>query len=228
MNEEENKKEETSKTPWIKQYRTPLLIALVVIIIAIVYAVSSFSSTGGAVAKVNGESILQSEFDEHFKQELKGVDESDTEALVRIKKQIVEELIDNKLLSQAANKSGIEVTQEDIDAQTSLIEQQIGGRESFLKQLTELGIDEDKFKSDIKSQLIIQKYILENVDISSVSVTDDEVTSFYEKIKTTQDNVPPLSEIKQQIIDQITLEKQQELVMELIKSLRSSSNIEIL
>ncbi len=233
MNKEKIKERCIASVLGIKKYKIVLLGLLTITIIAgFVYAalggIGGGDAKDGVVAKVNGESIFQSEFDQHFNQEMQGIDTSNTDAVSKIRSQIIEELIDNKLLTQAVLDSGIEIDTETVGAEVALMEQQIGGREAFLAKLSEIGVSEDKFKEDITNQFMIQKYLLDNVDIDSVTVTEKEIMSLYNNITANQDNVPPLSEIKQQISSQIIQNKQQELVGSFIQSLRINADIEIL
>jgi len=231
MNEEQTTKKEITKTTWVKKYKTLLLILLAIIVAGLIYiAVNTVDISGsknGIAAKVNGETISQVEFDIHFKQDSQGIDPSDSDAMSRLKSQVMDELIGSKLLVQAASKSGIKAPVEDIDTQISLIEQQAGGREVFLARLSELETDEDKLRLDIANQIMIQEYLLENIDTDSINVTNEEISSLYEKASAVQDNMPPLSEVKEQIIEQIKFEKQQKLADELVKSLHDKADIKI-
>ena len=232
MNEKQTTTEEKAiKTKSLKKYKAVFLTLSVVIVAGLIYiAINTEKTTdtkNDIAAEVNGEAISKTEFDRHFEQDSRGIDPKNTKAVSQLKTQVMDEMIGNKLLVQAASKAGIKATKEDIDAQISLIEQQAGGKETFLARLAELEIDESKLRLDIGNQIMIQEYLLKNIDLESIIVTDEEISSLYEKVNSVQDNLPPLSEIKQQITEQIKFEKQQELADSLVKSLRNEADIKI-
>lgn len=240
MNDIETKKEEAmntqnestnpkkSKTKWI-------VLLLAIVIAGIIYVAISVLGLGGGgsvAAKVNGEKILQSELQQRFDQEKQravsqGVDTSGSEISEQVKSKILQELINTKLLLQAAIESGIKIDTDAIDSEIASIEQQIGGREALLAQLSEIGIDEDKFKKEVLNQLILRQYLSENIDLSSITATEEDISLAYKQISSTSDNVPPLSEIKEQIKKQIVLEKQQKLLNVLIESLKAKAKVKI-
>jgi parvulin-like peptidyl-prolyl isomerase len=233
-----SEKEETNNTSDVKKSKTTLfgLLAVVVVAVLVYISVSVFGIGDGKdsiAAKVNGEIILQSELDQRFDQDTKraiaqGIDTSNSEIAAQVKLRILEELINSKLLIQAAKKSGIEIDSDTVDSEIALAEQQIGGKEALLAQLSEVGMDEDEFKEEVFNQLMIQQYLLENIDIDSTVATEEEIVLAYEKASAATENIPPLSEIKEQISGQITVGKQQKLLDALIESLRKDAEIEIL
>jgi len=137
-------------------------------------------------------------------------------------------LINTELLVQASKKSGIEVTQEDIDSEIASVKKQVGGEEVLSKRLSDVGMSEDEFRQEVSKQLMIQKYLLKNIDIDSTKATEDEINSAYKQASEVTDNIPPLSEIKDQIATKIATDKQQKLLNDLIEKLRSGASIEIL
>lgn len=231
MNTEQTTEEKVIKTKSLKKYKAVFLTLSVIIVAGLIYiAINTEKTTdtkNDIVATVNGEAISKTEFDRHFEQDSRGIDSKNTEAMSQLKTQVMDEMIGNRLLVQAASKAGIKAAEEDIDSQVSLIEQQAGGKETFLARLSELGIDESKFRTDVENQIIIQEYLLKNINPESITVTDEEISSLYEKVNSVQDNLPPLSEVKQQIAEQIKFEKQQELADNLVKSLRDKADIKI-
>ncbi len=220
MNDIETKKEETDDTPKVKKPKIKLFVLLGAIVIAglIYLAVAIFGiGGGGVVATVNGENILKSELEQRFNQDKQraisqGVDTSNSEVAEQVKSRILQDLINNKLLLQAASKSNIEIDSDTVDSEIALIEQQIGGEEALLAQLSEVGIDEDEFREEVLNQLILQKYLLENIDTTSITATDEEISLAYKQASATSENIPALSEIEKQIRNQVVIGKQQKLI----------------
>jgi len=233
-------KEETSNVSGIKKYKTILLGLLAAAVVAgLIYIVGGISRGGGdkdgIAAKVNGENILQSELQQRFDQETQRaisqgieVDTNNPVITAQVKSRILEDMIDTKLLLQTAKESGVEIDSDAVNSEITLVEQQVGGKEALLAELLKVGMDENEFKEEVLNQLMIQQYLLENIDVDLIVVTDEDIALAYEQASAVQENIPPLSEIKEQIDSQLTGEKQQELLSTLIESLRAEAKIEIL
>jgi hypothetical protein len=114
------------------------------------------------------------------------------------KKEILEAMIDEKLVVQAAQKSGIVVTDTQVNQYfIQNISQQIG-REiteaefaTYIKQNTgksldeyireETGLNVTDFKAHLKNQLIAQQYLVQQKqsELQQVSATDKEIRDFF-------------------------------------------------
>lgn len=232
-----NEKEEISNIPSTKKYKKVIFLLLVIAVFAgLMYASISFFGLGGGnkiAAKVNGNNILRSELQKRFEQDTQraasqGIDTSSPEIAKQVKSRILEELINTELLVQAAKESGIEVSQEEVDKEADFVKEQLGGQEALSSRLSEVGMSESEFKKEVLRQLMIQKYLLENIDIDSTKATEDEINLAYKQASSVSDNIPPLSEIKDQVASQVSIDKQQKLLEALIEKLRSNANIEIL
>lgn len=118
---------------------------------------------------------------------------------VQEKKDLLNLLIEEKLLLQAAQKEKIAVSDSDVDqtfAQT--LSQQLGANVSekelsdYIKKtqgktleelfLQQNGISVAEYKSNLKNQLLMQQYIIKTKqsEIEKISATNDEVKTFYE------------------------------------------------
>lgn len=116
------------------------------------------------------------------------------------RKKVLDALIQEKLVLQAAQKAGLSLTDSQIEQMfLQQVSQQLLGRnatqselETVVKQQTNLSLDDfmkqqigmsvTEYKTYLKNQTIVQQYILrqrEN-EIKSVAATDDEIRAFYE------------------------------------------------
>lgn len=116
------------------------------------------------------------------------------------RKKVLDALIQEKLVLQAAQKSGISLTDSQIEQMfLQQVSQQLLGRnatqselETLIKQQTNLSLDDfmkqqigmsvAEYKNYLKNQTLVQQYILhqrEN-EIKSVAATDEEIRAFYE------------------------------------------------
>ena len=116
------------------------------------------------------------------------------------RKKVLDALIQEKLVLQAAQKAGLTLTDSAVEKMfVQQLSAQLVGRtvtqselEQFVKQQTNLSLDEfmkqqigmsvAEYKTYLKNQTIVQQYIFsqrEN-ELKSVAPTDDEIRSFYE------------------------------------------------
>lgn len=212
-----------------------ILLALVVVVLLIggALAVSgklSFLEGAKTLAVVNGEKIKQAEFDVRLNQILsspqaQALNLDDPSVRDQVEQSVLDEIINTRLLLNAAINAGYTASDEDVQNEYDQIVDRLGSADILAGELEKGGIDDAKFRQNIHDQLIIQQYIDSQVDPASLEVTDDDVNAFYDQIKD-QDGVPPLEDIRSQIEDQLTSEKQQTAVGDIITSLRDGADIE--
>jgi peptidyl-prolyl cis-trans isomerase SurA len=220
-----------------------ILISVVVVLIIAVGVYFIVTSNGddnlevepatleGNVALVNGVAISQETFDAQLATSIatftsQGIDVEDPVNLLQIKNQVLDNLINNEVLNQAVLTSDIEITPEEVDAEIANLLSQAGSQEALDAQLATAGLTEEGLRSDIIRQLATQRYLAQNVDVNSVTVSDEEVQKFYDDSKVAQPDLPPLDEVRDQAVQQLTVNKQQALVNDFIVSLRAEAEIE--
>lgn len=220
-------------TPWYKN--TTVLVAMVVALAllggASYYAYSMYS-TGGTVAVVNGTKITQKEFNENVvlieqNATLQGADITDEATKKEIQSQALEVLINNALLLGAANGAGFNVTDEDIQKKYDELATQLGGAEALAAKMLEVGLTEEKLRSNIAERILTDLYIESVTPIEELAVSDVEVAEFYKTINTGDTKLPPLAEIEAQIKEQILGQKRQQIVTDLLAKLRAEGSVEI-
>lgn len=187
----------------------------------------------GPVAIVNGEEISRADYDRRFtqqaqSQEQQGGDTESAEVQEQIKNRVIDNLIAEELVLQAAEEAGFSVSQEEIENQISQTRSQFPGDEEFASALEEQGFTEETFRDFIADQLTIQNFLSSEVDLESVSVTDEEVQTVYDQSFSGSDDAPALEDIRDQIETQILSQKQRQGIDEFIQSLHAEAEIEIL
>ncbi len=137
------------------------------------------------LAKVNAQEITEKDLNEMtnaYMQQSQKQEISDEE-----RDALLQNLVQNALLREAADERKIEVTDEILDAQLQAMFQQYGGEESFMSIVAQQGINFDEIKdgiaADLKGQLAAKDEIDKKLDLS-----DEELQAFYaensEEIKT--------------------------------------------
>ena len=151
-----------------------LLAFIVVLLVAIIVMAVTLPGSGDqgtvsdseAVAMVNGEPVPKDELFEIM------YAQGGSDAL--------EQLIARKLIVQEAENAGIEVSEEEMDAEVESIigESFEGSREEFLEVLEFYGISEESFREDARLNLLVRKLAMTRIELS-----DDELRGFFDEHK---------------------------------------------
>lgn len=194
------------------------------------------------VAEVNGEKVEREEFVTTYEGQLQQAamsqqstgQEVDQDAL---KKQVVEQLVGNRLLTQAADRSGIEATEEDVQTTLDGIATQNGmqSADEVIAALGEQGISEDEVRSDAASQFEVNAYIEAEADVEEPS--EDELREQYDTIVeqmesqggegASQAEIPPFEDVRDQLAQQAMGEQQSAAVDEIVATLRDEGDVTI-
>jgi len=184
------------------------------------------------VATVNGEEITDEEFQaqlavamQNFQAQGANLDDPNNVALIR--KQVLDEMINNKVVLQGLAGANIEVSQEVVDVEFDRVKAQSGSDEAFQTALTQAGLTEAQLKENLRRQLMAQQYLRGNVDVDLVTVTEAEIQTFYDQNVAGQENAPAFADVEAQIRQQITANKQQQLINQFVDGLRAAADVEI-
>lgn len=161
--------------------------SLRILLVAALVAVLAFGATGcsdkNVAAKVNGEVITLEELDkqvEQLKQQYPDMFEgADGEGrLIDFKSRILDNLINQKLIAQAAEEKGVEVTDADVDKQIEQLRAGFSDEEQFTAALESAGMTEESLGTQVRDQLLTQKLI--ETLTSDITATDEEVKAYYD------------------------------------------------
>jgi foldase protein PrsA len=142
-----------------------LLVA--VIVLAVLLAVNiagKAKSSDDVAALVNGEPINKDELFEVM--------------YATGGKEALEQLIAKKLIIQEAVKSGLEISEEELEKEiTDIIDESFGGSyEDFVSVLELYGLSEDAFREDARLNLLVRKLAM-----AGIETTEEEALQFYEE-----------------------------------------------
>ncbi len=222
-----------SATPLYKNKH--MLIALAVALALILgagYYAYMMSTTGGTVAVVNGKKITQKEFNENISlieqaATAQGADITKTDVQKEIHDQALTVLVNNALLITAALDEKITVSDDEVKVKYDELIAQLGSEDELKKRMVEVGLTEEKLQNNINERILFDKYIESKTDMSALTVTDEEIRAFIETINTGDAKLPPLEEIKPQIEAQLLSQKKQQVVDDIIATLRGEAEIDI-
>ena len=186
---------------------------------------------GGTVAVVNGERIYLNELNENFElvkrsASLQGYDVTDAEFVSQVRAQALDVLIQNTLVSTAAKKAGVTVSNDEVKVKLDELIAQVGGDEALTGRLGELGLDRAKFEANVEERLLADKYIESVTDIEDITATDDEINALLATIPKDGPNLPPADVLRDEAKQQIVSDKQQKLITDLLQKLRDEAKIE--
>jgi len=160
---------------------------LVAALIAAVALTAVGCSDEDTAAKVNGEKITVEELDKQvaqlkkqYPQMFEGADGEGR--LIDFKQRLLDNLISQELVRQAAEDKGIKVSDADIEKQIKQLKAGFKDDAQFEQALSSAGMTADGLETQIREQLLTQK-LIESLESGS-QVTDAQVKEYYDKNKT--------------------------------------------
>lgn len=205
------------------------------------------------VAEVNGTEISRDEFlsvfENQFQQmsmqaQMTGqpVDEA------QLKQLTADGLIGTELLTQEADKRGIEVSEDEIQAELAVFaERNQVSTDEFIEAMGGQGLDREAVLDQIDKQLRVEKLII--AEFGEFEVTDAEVEAAYEQVRQQQamsgggaaggapgaasggaaggGELPPLEQVRDQVEEQVRAEQEAGAMEELSQKLRKDADVTV-
>src|SRR5216110_885853 len=134
-------------------------------------------------AMVNGKEIKREEVDKYYRTRVnpEGQEPSQEESL-SLKLNVLDELIINEVLLERAKKLGLEASDGEVEDKFTELKSPYT-EDEFQRRLKDQGMSVDDLKLDLRRQLSIQKLLNREV-LAKISITDQEVSEFYNNNKT--------------------------------------------
>ncbi|MBZ5539327.1 MAG: SurA N-terminal domain-containing protein [Acidobacteriia bacterium] len=129
-------------------------------------------------ASVNGKEIKREEVDKYYRTRVnpEGQEPSQEEAL-SLKLNVLDELINNEILLERAKKLNLEASDGEVEDKFTELKSPYT-EDEFQRQLKERGVGVEDLKRDLRRQLSIQKLLNREV-VAKITITDQDVTDFY-------------------------------------------------
>jgi|Deesub1362A_J573_1020465.scaffolds.fasta_scaffold01688_1 foldase protein PrsA len=169
----------------MKTYLNGFKIEFFIFLIVLVVATIGCSRT---VATVNGEKITQAELNQRLMQEAG--------------KEVLDQMITEKLILQEAKKKGIKVSEEEIDKKIEEFKKQFPDEKTFRAQLKENNMTIDFLREQLKLQLIVEKILKDKIKVS-----EEDVKKYYEENKEMFFPDKKFEEVKKQIEEELQYQK---------------------
>jgi foldase protein PrsA len=164
------------------KYASRLLAAFLAVALLAVVA----GCTSQSAATVNGQSIPLSEVKAQldaaktqYPQMFTGADASTRGK--EIAKRLIDNLVDEKLVADAAAKMGVTVSDAQVDKQLGQIRGQFKDEAAFNEALKKFGTSEEKLKAQLRNQLLLQG--VQAKLSSSQTVSAKDIKAYYDKNK---------------------------------------------
>lgn len=161
-----------------------LLLALLFLLAA--PAAGLTATLDRVVAVVNEDLITLSELNEEggaffAKVKAEAPPHNRAAALRQARQQVLESLIDRKLLLQRAAKRGLTITDAEVDMQYEAIRTRNNLSEAqFTAQLTAMGRTTEQYKETLKAQIVRQRLISYEIH-SKVVITGEDIEKYYQE-----------------------------------------------
>lgn len=191
------------------------------------------------VAEVNGEEVTRDEFVPVYEASYQAAasqaqmtgEEPDEDAL---RKQALDDLVDTELLAQEADSRGIEVSDEDIDAELTDLAEQNGMKsaDELLEAVAGQGLDEEQARDQVETQVMVEQLVVD--ENGPIEPTDKELRTIYDEAKAQQaqsgqegQKFPPFAEVRDQIVDQAVAQETGEVAQGLLEDLKADADISL-
>jgi len=160
-----------------------LLVALVFLSISLPALALENQPSKGKIAVVNGSMITQEDFDREMgrvRQQFLNMGKPLIDSQIpKIKKEVLENLIDFELLYQETQRKGIKIDEATINEQVMTLKKRFPSEAEFKTALTKSNLSEAAIKTQIARGMAIEQLIDTYVP-KKATVSDQEIKAFYE------------------------------------------------
>lgn len=174
-------------------YRMRKSVKPIVIIVCVAFAATllyaGFSIPRGpegppsVVAKVNKENITREEFNNTLINYLRQQEQYGThvsaEQRLMLEDNVLDSLIEYKLITQEAKRQKFKVPKKDLEKEFNEIAEQFPDKETFRRQLRQMGMSERKLRAAIENDQLFIKF---GEKVRDVKVTAEEVANAYVQV----------------------------------------------
>lgn len=224
-----------SKTVWIA-----VIVVLVVLAAFVAYKKGMMgtlipgggAASGGSsavVATVNGVDVTRGELDEKAAQIRATIPNmaTDTESMKTFENQVLDEIINLKLLIARAEERNLSVTDDKIDSEIANLVKLLGGQEAFDAQLKSTNLTMDQLRTNMRNELMIRALVDADTNVKDVTVTDDELKASYDIAfpKGTKD-APSFDQVKDMLRAQLVRQKSEAIITKYLDDVRSAATIQ--
>jgi peptidyl-prolyl cis-trans isomerase SurA len=154
-------------------------VLFLAIIMAALAAPASAADFDGLAAVVNGEVITRKQLENRLNALARGGRIPDGLGRADLREKVLEDLIDQELINQAAKAKGVFVTEGDVTEALERIKQQNNLTEAqFRASVAQSGVSLEAFREGVRLELMRNQILGSNRVISRIVITDKEVHAY--------------------------------------------------
>lgn len=187
------------------------------------------------VAEVNGTEISRDEFlsvfeNQHQQMTMQAQMTGQPVDEAQLKQLTTDGLIGTELLTQEAEKRGIDVSDDEVQTElATFAERNQVSTDEFVEAMGGQGMDREAVLDQIDKQLRVQKLIA--AEYGGFEATDAEIQKSYDQVRQQQEaaggGVPPLAQVRDQVAEQVRAEKEAAAMEELSQKLRAGADVTV-
>jgi len=193
-------------------------------------------SVPDVVAEVNGEQITKDDFAPVYQAQFqqmsmqaqasgKPVDQD------QLKQQIVQNLVGTELLLQEAGRRDITATKQDTNRALKDLAKQngLGSVDKLMAAFQQQGMGPEQVQAQVRDQVKVDRLVAD--EAGGLSVSEKEARTLYEQMKQQQaqagagQKVPPFSQVRDQLEQQVKSQKQSQVAQRLVSNLRDDADV---
>ena len=150
-------------------------------------------------AVVNGKEIKRDDVDKYYRTRVNPEGQAPSqEEVLSLKMNVLDELINNEILLERAKKLNLEASDGEVEDKFTELKSPFT-EEDFQRQLKARGMSVDDLKKGLKRQLSTEKLLNREV-VAKISITDQDVTDFYNANKAQFNVAEPQYRIAQIVV----------------------------
>jgi peptidyl-prolyl cis-trans isomerase SurA len=190
----------TTALPLQRRSTPRILILSGILLCSIAAGCKKESAPGPDVwAVVNGKDISRAEVDKYYRTRVNAdAPAPSQEEALSLKLSILDELINNEILIERASKMNLVASDAEVEDKFTESKSPYT-EEEFQKKLKDTSLTVDDLKSDIRRQQSVQKLLNREV-VAKISITDQDVTDFYQKNRSQFNVAEPQFHIAQIVV----------------------------
>ncbi|KKS30104.1 MAG: Foldase protein PrsA [Parcubacteria group bacterium GW2011_GWA2_43_11] len=222
-----------------------VVVAVLALALIAVVAIYKFDLLGGGVApddtsanaldanaivaKSEKITVTRGELDEKIDQVRRSLppDAVDPTQDAAFELQLLDDLISLKLLTVEAEAKNYTVSDDELNAEITLLVEQFGGQEALNQQLEALGISDEELRTNMRNELLIRQLLEAETTIDEVEVTDAEIAEAYKSTVGEAEDAPPLEQVTELIRSEIVNQKSAGIVQAYVDGLRDQAQVEV-
>jgi peptidyl-prolyl cis-trans isomerase SurA len=184
--------------PASRAYRS---LAVTAALLALTLAGCQKQPAADVVATVNGHPILRADMEKAYQSQLgddQPQEKPSQEQADSLRLGLLRTLIDDEIVEQRAAKMNLTATPEEVDAKLAAMKAPYT-EEQFQERLNERHITVDDIKRDLRRSLTINKLLNKEIN-SKITVSDADITSYFNSHKAEFNNVDTMYHIAQILV----------------------------